>query len=180
MTLNLSRNLLLLFVLCLFVPGKLSAAETSIAYVDVQKLLTESSAAKDIQAQMQKYREKFIADLSKQEQSLNDQRKKLEEEGAKLTKEQLTERKKKFESDFEEARKSAQKRKKDIDAALTRALVQLKEKLFKVVESIAKEKGYAFVLSRQMVVIGDPSADITDMAMEKLNQAVSKIPLDIK
>lgn len=172
------RKILVWAAIILLFPLTSFAAETSIAYVDVQRLLTESDAAKHIQSQVQKRREKFLGELSKQEQDLNNERKEIEE-GAALPKEELAAKRKKFEEDFQEARKSAQKRKKDLDVALNKAVGRLRDEISKVVKSVAAEKGYTLVISQQAVLMGDESANISGEVMAKLNKTVSKIPLEM-
>jgi Skp family chaperone for outer membrane proteins len=170
----------LLFSAVLFLSFPVAAAApVTVGYVDVQKILTETKAAKDIQDQVQKQREQFVEDLAKQEQDLSAEKKKIEEDAASLSKEELAARKKEFEAHFQDARKIAQKRKEDLEAALAKSLNKLKEELYKVVETLAGEKGYTLVISKQAVVLADPAADMTAETMERLNKNVSKIRLDV-
>lgn len=175
-------NMLLLmaaFIICL---GGISAqaAETSIAVVDVQKLMTESKAAKDIQQQMQKKKDSFLAELSKEETELRDKEKKLVAEKANLSEEEFAKKAKEFEQKLIETRKAAQGKKRTIDEASAKALAKLRNEIYKVVEVISAEKGYNLVISRQYVVLGEKSIDISDEAMTKLDAAITKIPLEAK
>ncbi|MCF8496409.1 MAG: OmpH family outer membrane protein [Alphaproteobacteria bacterium] len=175
-----SLILRLLFLVALFSFCTPSArAETSFAIVDVQRALTESVAARNIQDQVKSYRAKFLEEISREEQSLREQEKKIADESASLSKEDLQKKKQDFETKFMETSRMAQNRKKNLDAALAKAMTQLRDKFFGIVQTLADEKGYTMVISRQAVVVTRASTDITEESMKRLDQAISKIPLEV-
>ena len=167
------------FALFLLVTPSVSRAQTSIAVVDVQALMTESEAAKNVQKQIETQREQFLSELSKLEQDLRKSEKDLADQQSTLPKEDFAKKKQEFETKFLEARRLAQKRKKALDDASTKAMGKLREEILKIVGVIAEQKGYSLVLSRQNVVIGDKSMDISEEAMKELNKAISKITLEV-
>lgn len=155
-------------------------AQTSIAVVNVQQLLSESKAAKSIQEQVQQHREKFLEELSKQEQTLRDMEKELVEDSKTMNPEDLAAKRQKFEEQFAETRQLVQKRKTELDIAVAKAMGELRDRLFQVVQNIASDKGYDLVISNQNVVVGTKSIDISEESMEALNEAVSKITLEMQ
>lgn len=161
-------------------PNVANAADASVAVVDVQSLLSDSKAAKNIQKQIQGYREKFLEELSKRETELREMDKALMKEKDKLSSEELAKRRQAFEKQFAETGAMAQKKRKELDRATFNAVGQLKESLFQVVQDIASEQGYELVISRQNVVVGAKSIDISDEAMARLNKKVSKIKLELE
>ncbi len=174
-------SILIVALLLLSFSAPVQAQEsTSIAVVDVQKLLTESKAAKDIQKQLKKYREKFMEHLSKEEQALKKTEKDLIEKKADMAPEDFAKERKAFEEKFLETRRFAQKQKRALDEATVKAMANLEAELYKAVQSIADDKGYDLIISRQNVVLGAKALDISEDAMSKLNDAISKIELDVK
>jgi outer membrane protein len=177
---NMKYFRIFLFVVLAFSFVPLAArAELSIAVVDVQKILTESKPAKKIQSDMQAQREKFLNELSKQETQLRQTEKSLSDQSATLPKEDFAKKRREFEETFLQTRQNAQKRKKDLDDALGKAMIQLRDELVKVVESISKEKGYNLVLSKQDVVLNNADIDITEQALAKINSSSLNITLNI-
>ncbi|MGQ0526779.1 MAG: OmpH family outer membrane protein [Alphaproteobacteria bacterium] len=169
------------FVLCVLavcVPTVASAA-ANIAVVDIQKLLTTSDAARDIQKQVDVYKESFLGDISKQEQALRTEEKELSAQQGKMEKEEFAKKVKSFEKKLLDTRRDAQNKKKKLDDGVTKSVAQLREKIFNVVRSIADEKKYDLIISNQNVVIGASALDITDETMKRLNKAVSKIKVDV-
>lgn len=153
-------------------------AETSIAVIDVQKILIQSNASKNIEEQIAAYKEKVLNELTRQEQSLRDDEKRLTEEKPSLSKEAFAEKAKKLEEKFVEIGSLTQSKKRVLDKVSSRSLDQVREKLYEIVQAIAKEKGYNLVITKQNVVVGEQSIDITDDALKLLNEDLPSVPLD--
>lgn len=166
-----------LFSLLVLPVASVAASEVSIAVVDVQSLLTESKAAKSIQKKVQAEREKFLSDLTKEEDSLRALDKELAEQAGSLSAEELAGKRKDFEQKFLEARENAQKGKMELDQALLKTMARLKGKVVEVVREVAGEKGHNIVLTSQNVVFADQAIDITEESMARLNKAVLDMDL---
>lgn len=166
--------------LVIAVPGYARAAEpTSVAVVDMQKLLTESKAGKNIQEQLEKYKSGFLADISKQEQKLREDEKALADKRASLPAEEFATKAKAFESELTKTRRKAQERKRAIEESAAKGLGTLRSEILKVVQKISDEEGYALVINAQNVVINNKSMDITGKALVNLDKAISQISLEI-
>ena len=152
---------------------------TSIAVVDVQALLTKSEAAISIEKQIDEYKERFVGEIAKQEQELRDMEKELGEQRSKLGKDEFASKAKAFEEKLIETRKLAEKKRRAFDEASAKALDTLRETLYGVVQELAREKGFTLVISKQNVILGEQSIDLTDETMTMLNKKVSSITLDI-
>jgi len=163
-----------------FVSPAAAAEGTSIATVDVQQMLTESDASQSIQKQLKERREKYTKDLRKQEESLRKEEKELVEQKEKLSKDDFAKKRKAFEEKLFEVRKMTQERKRSLEKATAEAMKVLRTELFKVVQSIADERNINLVISRQNVVVGEKSLDITEEAMKRLNKELKTVKLDVK
>lgn len=178
MTLFTKRAIVLVSVFWLMVLPLAARAETAIGTIDVQRLLTKSDAALSVQKQIQARRDKFIEEISKEEQILRAKEKELSELRATLPADEFGRRKEEFEKEFMAARQQAQKRKKALDDTGAKAIGRLNDELQKIVKQIAQERGYTLILSRQDIVLSDDSIDISSEAMDRLNKAVSEIALE--
>jgi Skp family chaperone for outer membrane proteins len=159
-------------------PSARAAEAVSIAIVDVQRLIADSSAGKNIHEQLETRKASFLADLSKQEQTLRDEEKKLSDQKASLSQEEFAKKAKEFEKKLNETRKKAQDSKKSLEGSAVTALGKLRKEILNVVESVAKEKGYTIVLTSQSIVVAKDENDITAVVLEKLNTKISKITLE--
>jgi outer membrane protein len=154
-------------------------AQTSIAVVDVQALLTKSDAAISVEKQIDDYKDIFVKEISKQEQELRDLEKSLGEQRKSLSNDDFANKAKAFEEKLIETRKSAEQKRRAFDKASAKALDTLRETLYSVVQELAREKGFTLVISKQNVIVGEQSIDLTEETMERLNKKISTIALEI-
>ncbi len=173
------RTIFLLCSVLLLIPFT-AMAQSDIAVVDLQKILSESLVGKNIQKQMQTQKELFLTELAEKEKVLRDQEKALMAERESLPKEEFAKKAQIFEQSLGETRRLAQTQKRDMDKAYTKAMVQVQNALTATVSALADEKGYTLVLSRLNVIVAKDSADITQEALKRLDKALSQVPLDIK
>lgn len=166
-------------LLALLIPSY-AMAETSIGVVDVLSLLNDSKAAKSIQQQREALRAQFLEEISATEQELRAEEKKLQEERVELEPEAYAKNRQAYEAKLLEARKAAQEKKRQLEEASAQAMDVLRDQLYIVVQSIAKERGYELVISNKDVIAGEKSLDITEETMKRLNEAVVEIPLKLE
>ncbi len=166
-------------VIGVLAPSISHAQETRIAVVDVQKLLSESKAAKDIQEQMNKEREKSQAEFSKYERELKEAEQQLVAERNSLTPEEFTHRREAFEQKLLDTRKLVQKRKRDLEEGFNQALAKLREEIIKDSTEVAKSEKYNLVLSKQYVVVLDGQADITSKVLALLDKNMPKLSMKV-
>lgn len=169
------------FVFCsvLFAIGTPMAAhaDTKVAVMDVQRILTSSKAAQNIQDQIKTRRETFQEELSKRERSLADFQKEIAE-NKDVSKEDIQAKRDEFEKMLFETRKMVQDRQRALEKSANNAIKVLREEAIKIVADISDEQGYEMVVSRQNVILADKSLDITDQVLEKLNAKITEIDID--
>lgn len=170
-------------ILALFATGIISSpahAEVKIAVVDVQLLLTESKAAKSIQAQVQKEREKLQSEFSGYEDQLRTNEKLLVDKRAEMTPEEFAAKRDEFQSKLQQTGGLVQEKKRTLENALVKATGKLRGEVLKIVAAIAEENSYDIVLTRQNIVLVAKSFDITDQVMTSVNEKVGNITLEMK
>jgi Skp family chaperone for outer membrane proteins len=155
-------------------------AQTVIGIVDVQKLMTQSMAAQDIQKQVESFRNKFQEEVSKKEQGLRESEKSLVEQRKTLPADKFEEKKKGFEKELLSTKKYVEGKKKNLNQATAGALEKLESQIVKIVSAIAKEKNFGLVITKQAVVVGDQALDITADVMTRLNTELSSVKMDVK
>lgn len=160
--------------------AKKAGAQSAIAVVDTQKVMRDSEAAQSIEKQLKTYREKFHAELTKKEQALREEQKDISDKRTTLAPEELKERAVDFEKKLNETRRFTDNRKRVLEEAYLKAMATLEAKMFEVVQKIASTKGYDLVLSRQSIVVGERSIDITDEVMEEINKSLSHVDLKVE
>ncbi|MGH1455414.1 MAG: OmpH family outer membrane protein [Alphaproteobacteria bacterium] len=155
-------------------------AELSIAVVDVDYVLTQSSAAKSLKKQVEDKRKKFIGEVKSEEESLIAEQKKIEGQRKDISQEDLIKKAQGFEKKRIEARKKIQTRKNGLDKAYGEAMSNLTKVIYEVCQTIADEKGIDLVITRQNIIVGNMSLDITKEVASRMNKKLPNVTLNVK
>ncbi len=155
------------------------AQTAKIAVVDVQLLMNESVAAKNIQAQIDKKREAYQKDFTKAEQDLLAQEKDLMARGESLSEEDFVRKRDAFEDKVMEARAMVQGKQRALESAVDEALSKMREEVSTIVSAISEEKGYDLVLTTQNVISVRSDMDITDIVMKALDAKLQEVTLKV-
>lgn len=168
-----------ILLICMQAVPSRAVEPTTVAVVDVQKLLKDSKAGVNIQQQLETHKTKFLAEIAQQEQKLRDDEKALSEQRSALAPEEFAKKAKAFESELTESRRLAQERKKALEDAASKSMGTLRDEILKIVQQISDERGYSLVINRQNVIISSKGMDITDETLARLDKAISQIALEI-
>ncbi len=154
-------------------------AQTSIAVVDVDRILAESKVSVALNTKRDAARAELLSSLSKKEQGLRDQGKSIMEKRGKVTEEELVTLQKDYEGKLLETRKLAQKQKAAFEKASEISLLKLKSYISDTVQKIAQEKNYDLVISSRDVITGQNDLDITKEVLERMNTENTTIPFSM-
>lgn len=164
--------------------NKVAAAASDTAFkmavVDVQALLTDSQAAKSIQAQMQEQREKFQKDIAEKQKTLKEKEDALKKSRTKGNEAEFNKKREEFQKTLAESQAEIQKHRQSVDDAAGVAVGRLREEVTKIVAEIANKEKYDIVITRQNVILAVKTMDITPAVMEQLNANLQKIDLKVQ
>ena len=157
---------IILFIL-ISIPGYSSE---KIVYLDVERIMQQSTAGKSIIAQLKKKRELSISKFKKKEKEIA-QKNVLSKED--------------FESKIIELRKDISKYQKDRNKTLNgltksrvKASTKLINKLTPILEEYSKKKSIRIIVQKKNIVMGKKEDDITNDILELVNKSVKNIKID--
>jgi outer membrane protein len=179
MKLRLLARALICSALLLFVAVPQARAEISIAVVDVEALMSESSAAKSIKEQVKAQSAKFEAEMQSLEKQLNADLDKLKQEGDKLTPEEKEKRGAAFYQKRAESKKTLKKSFSALRKGENQALSKLTDAIFEVCAKLAEERKYDLVITRGNVIVGSKALDITADVMKNLNESLPTVKMTV-
>jgi outer membrane protein len=173
------RTLFLILTAFAVMASTPSFAQTSIAVVDMQQILSESAAAKDILAQLKTHREKMDKEIKTIEEGLKKEEQTLIKAKETAKPEEFAKLRQAFEKKLTDSRTKVQQQRKSADAAFNKAIAQLRENIVAVVTDLATEKKIQLIITKQTVVIGDHALEVTDEVMTKLNAKIKSIKVNL-
>ena len=146
------------------------AAEGKFAFIDVQKIFTEADAAKAAQTSLSKKQAQYKKELEAMGESLQKLNEDLKQS---TTTDTATSDKAK---QFQTKREEYSKKLADYEKRLTDERNSVRDNILKALkqasQTIAKEKGYAAVLSSNQSMYYDEELDVTADALARVNAAV--------
>ena len=145
--------------------------------VDMSRVMQTTVAAKDIFSQLDKRREEYQVLISKEEEGLRVARQEIEKQKGSLSREEFDKERRKFEKKVVSGQEFVNSRKQILDQAFNDSMSNLRDEAAKIVAKIAKEKSYSVVFTQNAVMLSDPSFDITDIVIGRLNKSVKKFPV---
>jgi outer membrane protein len=145
-----------------------------VGYVDMRMVLAESKAGKKHRAEVEKYIKDKQAAIKKEEEKLNTLRQSLEKEALTLTDAQKQEKQKSFQEKVQALQKMAgdadrELRKKDGEFT-NQSLDQIRG----IIAEVAKDQKINLVLSRNEVLYGEDSMNLTAKVIEKFDAQSGK------
>tara|TARA_B100000886_G_C20425428_1_gene493734 strand:- start:3149 stop:3667 length:519 start_codon:yes stop_codon:yes gene_type:complete len=153
-------------------------SKEKIVYLDVEKIMQESTAGKSIIAQLKKKRETSISKFQKKEKNIIDKEKKLISQKNVLSKEEFENKIIELRKDISNYQKERNQASNKITKSRLNASKKLISKLTPILEDYSKKNSIRIIVQKKHIVMGKKEDDITKDILELVNQNVKSIKLD--
>lgn len=153
-------------------------AKSTIAVVNIQQVMKDSTAAKTVREQLESKQKTFQAAISKKEEALQKEDQELGKQKSVLSKDAFEEKVKAFRAKATDVQKDVQSKKAMLDNAFERALNDIQKNVTDIIADLAKEKGFTVAVPTSQILYADKSLDISTEVLERLNKKLPK--LDVK
>lgn len=150
-----------------------AGAQQGVAFVDIEELMLNSSRGQEIQGQLKTEFAAPIAEMRSKEGALSALGTRIASQSATLSEDAL----KKLRRQYQDLQLELQRLTKDVERGIQQRKTELfgvlEKDLMELIEEIRKEKGLGLVFARQTsgIIASDPTLDITDNVMKRLNTA---------
>ena len=171
------KKILISFLLFIFLTVPSYSSE-KIVYLDVEKIMQDSTAGKSIIAQLKKKREASISNFKKKEKDIFDKEKKLIAQKNVLSKEEFESKIKELRNEISNYQKQRNKTSNNIAKLRINASTKLIKKLTPILEEYSKKNSIRIIIQKKQIVMGTKEDDITKDILELVNQKVKNIKLD--
>lgn len=149
-----------------------------ILVVDTQGVFAQSKAGQSIRSQYEEQAKKIMADGKKTDDALQADAKKLSDERALLSQEDLQKRVQTLQQRTVEFQQSMQVKQQGLQLGVQRAESQVEAALRPIFAEIMKEKGGTILLDQAVVLAGGADLDISAEVLKRLNEKLAKV--DVK
>lgn len=156
-----------------------STSSVIIGVIDMQKLMRELDVVKDINAQVKAHEEKVSADLAAAEKKLKDERKQIERQKTLVTPEAYSKKQTDFNRKAAKFRVEVQEKNRQLQLSRVKALDDVRQQMLPIIRDVMDESGAALLLDVSEVLYVEKPLEITQEVMERLNQGLKKIKVEI-
>jgi outer membrane protein len=151
----------------------------TMAIVDIQKIMRESSASVSIRAQIDEVRTKFQSELDAKEESLRQTDEELKRQRAILAPEAFEEKRKSFEEEVLGVQRDVQGQNARIEQAIGIATGRIREKVIPILAQIMEERGATVLVDKSQVLVSDKALEVTTTALDRLNKALPDVVVEV-
>jgi outer membrane protein len=171
----------LLVVLAVVLSAKLAPAlaqdGTAIAILDMERILRESKAAKNLREEIDKQRQAHQTTLREQENALRAADEELARQRAVLSAEAFATKRKELQEQAMNLQQEFLSRQKEMEELFGRGIGQVREALAEVAKDIADERGINLILLKATIVLASRDLDITEEALQRLDERLPSVDL---
>jgi Skp family chaperone for outer membrane proteins len=171
------KKIALAFLLVVATTSVSSATDAKVAVINMQKIMDESTAAKDLQAQLEAKRSSYQASIKAKEEKLRKEEEDLVKQKNILAKDALEQKQKEFIAEINKVRKEVQDKRVALDNAYKQALNELNKAILQIVSDMAEEKGFNLAFPHSALVYASSDFDITADVITQLNKKLPKVTL---
>lgn len=146
-----------------------ASAQIKVAFVDVQRALSECNAGKKAKAELQGRLQVLESRLQRQQDEVQSLKNELEKKGMLMQedqrrnlRDQYAEKLKNFERAFKDSQEELQRKDQEVTAKIVRDLAE-------VIRSIGEKNGYTMVFEKGTILWGTPAIDITNEVIRAYN-----------
>jgi outer membrane protein len=172
----MKKNILALATVFAFLSFNANAGV--IAVLDVEKIVKDSTAMRDIQKKVSKKQEEYQKDVDKRQKELESEKTKLDGKKNVLSADAFEKEAKKFEEKVDVLKDVVDKKQNSLKKASIDGMGKVNEAIKEVIASISKEKDFDLIVPAGQVLFYKDGLDISNEVLEKLNAKITKV--DIK
>ena len=153
------------------------AADTSIGVVNIAKIMKDAKAATSVREQVQAKQKALQAEVAAKRKDLIAEDQALVKQKDKADKATFEKKIKEFQDKAAAADRQVQEKKEQLDKAFAVALEEIQQAVIGVVKEVADEKKINLAISSAQVLYNEPSADISDEVLKRLDAKLPKVTM---
>jgi Skp family chaperone for outer membrane proteins len=150
-----------------------------IAVVDVDRIRDNSTAAKSVRDQLEKQRQTFQDEISKQENDLRNAEQDLNKQRTVLSPEAFNQRRQQFEQRVAEVQRTVQARRRQLEGAMQTSMSQVNTAVVQSVQDIATARGATLVLPKSQIILVDKAMEVTDEVLAAVNRKLPTVKVTL-
>lgn len=146
-----------------------------IGIVDIPEIQRLSTAFNQVREEIERRRTRLNDDLQREQNGWREAQQALATQRTQMSPEQIRLRERELQDRITDSQRIFRNRSQSIEQAAQQALTQIEEALALVVRQVAGSRNVNIVLPRPLVIMNDPSFDLTEDVAQQFNRALRQV-----
>ena len=159
------------------VKNKIVPVRIPLGVLDVQAILREAAAVKDIRGQITKYGTDFEKEIEKKRGDLRKANQELARQRTILSPETFAEKRREFEQQVVKVQRLVQKRQRELDKSRKIAMDTVNKTYIEIVAKLADERNLAMIIRKNQTAYSVGTLDLTKTVLDLLNNKLPKVKI---
>ena len=159
------------------VKNKIVPVRIPLGVLDVQAILREAAAVKDIRGQITKYGTDFEKEIEKKRGDLRKANQELARQRTILSPETFAEKRREFEQQVVKVQRLVQKRQRELDKSRKIAMDTVNKAYIEIVSKLADERNLAITMRKNQTAYSVGTLDLTKTVLDLLNNKLPKVKI---
>lgn len=155
--------------------GQIVEVQIPVAVLDVQRILIDALAVKNIREQITKYGTKFEEEIEKERKEIRTANQELARQRTILSPEAFAEKRRKFEQRVVEVQRLVQQRQRELDKSRNEAMIVVNKAYTGIISKIANERNLAVILRKNQTAYAVTSLDLTKEVLSRLDKKLPTV-----
>jgi Skp family chaperone for outer membrane proteins len=152
-----------------------NANASNIAILDLEKIIKESKAMRDIQNKVNKRQDEYQKEVTKKQNDLENEQKSIEAKKTVLSKDGFEKEVQKFEKKVDDLKTYVDRKQNSLKKASMESMSKVNEIIKEIIGEISKDKNYEVIIPASQTVFFEDSLDISEEVLKKLDKKITKV-----
>jgi outer membrane protein len=146
--------------------------EMKIGVFDAQRISEETNEGKRVQAYLNDFKDKKMADLAARRKEVEDLQKQLQAQALSLSPDKRSALEKDIQKKLLDLNQAQEAANREMQLELSEAQSKFQEQLMAVVEQFGRDEGFSLLLEKSVVAFADNALDVTTALVDRFNRLV--------
>ena len=146
-----------------------------IGVLNTEIIERDSLAAKGVRLERDKYITRYQQQIKTVEVELREEEQRLTQQRNVLSPEVFQQQVEDFQEKFAVEQQNIQVKQQNLQAVFQQAMIEINQEVLRISSQVAQERGINMVMAQNMVLLSDPSMDITRPVLELLNERLPQV-----
>jgi outer membrane protein len=168
----------LLITAAIFALFSFNAQAGKVGILDVEKIVKESLAMRDIQSKISKKQDEYQKEVSTKQKTLEAEQKKIEGKRSVLSAEAFEKETAAFEKKVDDLKTYVDRKQNSLKKASLESMGKVNDKIKDIIADLSKENDFDVIVPASQTLFYKDSLDVSEEVLKRLNKKITKV--DVK